>query len=386
MELFNVGISVPKKPGDLYYVFVTDETGTIIKKIYKGINKFDSDTDRMAACAVTKKQVELELSLGWNPKASKSVLPQPYNRFITVLDAYDKALNIIEESDKSDSTKKDYKSHHKYFTQAVLRLKWKNVPFADLDQYHFTLILEDMIKARKNIVENAYFNKHLEIIKSFSSTLKNAFIIKENKAHGIPERKHNKQRREILTPEEQTTVISHFQKVRPTFITFLKVLYHLGIREKEMMMIKCGMIDTTTWTFHLPEDITKNGKNGVVLIPPDIQSDLQKFDLSNPDYYLFGISQNRSKWAEQFIPSPYMMARSTGTRLWKNQVKDQLKIDKDLYSLKHKGANDKLRSGMPFNVVSNILRHSGEKITEIYATQRNIIEQEQNIEKHGTFE
>lgn len=85
-------------------------------------------------------------------------------------------------------------------------------------------------------------------------------------------------------------------------------------------------------------------------------------------------------------PLPDPMVRSSATRLWKKEVKDKLGIQKDLYSLKHKGVNDKHRNGMPFEVISNLMRHSSVDITAIYGTDKDIIEQVQNKDKFGSFE
>ncbi|MGL5235231.1 MAG: hypothetical protein ACRC8Z_10850 [Empedobacter falsenii] len=54
--------------------------------------------------------------------------------------------------------------------------------------------------------------------------------------------------------------------------------------------------------------------------------------------------------------------------------------------LKSKSSNDKLRNGMPKEAVKIINRHSSEEITEIYATEHEIIMMEQNIDKFGKFE
>ena len=47
------------------------------------------------------------------------------------------------------------------------------------------------------------------------------------------------QRKKLLTAEEQTLIINHFQDILPQFVTYLKVLYHTSIRPK----LKCRMIN-----------------------------------------------------------------------------------------------------------------------------------------------
>ncbi|WP_407501427.1 tyrosine-type recombinase/integrase [Elizabethkingia anophelis] len=391
MENYEVKIYEAGIP-ELWYVYIYDPSiRKIIKKFYKGINKTDDPNERLKRAQYLQKEVELQLKAGVKFNSNKNALPTPYQVHLNIVEAYENAGQLFNESDKSDDTKKEYKSHRKYFIKSVKNLNWQNNRFVDLEAFHITMLLEEMIKIRQrekaDLKINAYFNKHLSAIKSHFTMLKNNFIIKDNKAHGIPERKHKTKEKNLLNDQEQTEVINHFKDICPQFITYLKVLYHLGIRPKEMRLIKCSMIDTKNWFFILPEEITKNDKEGLVIIPDDIKKDLIKYNLSNPDYYLFGNLVNRS-WSlsNQYLPSPYIMATSCATRLWKKEVKDKLKIDSDLYYLKSKGANDKLRNKMNIEDVKDIMRHSSKEITKIYATEELRIRMEQNKDKFGTFE
>lgn len=56
-----------------------------------------------------------------------------------------------------------------------------------------------------------------------------------------------------------------------------------------------------------------------------------------------------------------------------------------MYYLKSKSSNDKLRNGMSKEAVKIINRHSSEEITEIYATEHELIMMEQNFDKFGKF-
>lgn len=371
--------------GDEWYVYIYHNQ-KIIKKFYKGLKNAPDDDERMLRAKALKMVIENDLKAGWIPKKNKTALPSPYQFNLTVIEAYTKGKELFEHSDRSPGTIKDYNSHYKYFIEAVKRLKWESHNFADLEQYHLVLIIEDMIGAKPDVIPNAYFNKHLGIVKSYYQILKNNFVIKTNNALGIPERKHKPRKKELLTDEQQSLIINHFRNDCPNFITYLKVLYHLGIRPKELRLITCGMIDTERWFFKLPEEITKNDKEGIVIIPDDIRADLQRMDLSNPDWYLFGNRVYRS-WNRDnhYRPAPFPMSTSSSTRYWKTEVKDKLGIHSDLYWLKSKGGNDKLRNGMPFDVVSKLMRHSSHDITEIYTTESNKINQELNIDKFGKF-
>ncbi len=96
----------------------------------------------------------------------------------------------------------------------------------------------------------------------------------------------------------------------------------------------------------------------------------EKLNLSNKDYYLIGRPKPYgAKFFkhEYFCPNPYSIRRTTSTNKWKKYVIDGLGIDVKCYSLKHKGANDKLKAGMDMKTISEMFGHSDEKMTEIYA-------------------
>lgn len=371
---YEVKIHAPADLSEKWYVYVYSE-GKIVKKIYRGLAKETNYTDRMVRAELLKAITEKELKEGWKP--SRKSLPQPYQENLTVLEAYEKAWGIIESSKLELKTKRDYRTHRNFFIEAVSKLKWEDALFSELDAFHFTTIIERMAKTRGG--SNSFYNKHLAICKSYSKYLKKHFIIKENKVLGIPEKEYKSTEKKLLTPKEQTTIIIHFKEVCPAFNVYLKTLYHLAIRPKELRLLTCSMIKQNgeIWYFELPEEITKNDKKGVILIPDDLKKDLKQYNLSNPDYFLFG---------KNFTPSPIQQAVNRANKLWKQEVKDKLGIQSDMYWLKSKSSNDKMRNGMSLEAVRIANRHSDKEITKIYATESDFITLEQNLDKFGKFE
>ncbi|MCT4228729.1 hypothetical protein HZP39_04345 [Elizabethkingia anophelis] len=386
MENLEVKIYEAEMPG-LWYVYIYDvNLQKTVKKFYKGINKTDDPEERLKRAQYLQKEVALQLKVGVKFKSNKSKkksLPTPYRQDISVGEAYSRAYILLQESDLEPKTKETYKTHYGYFMEVVRNLNWDYFIFTDLDMYHFTIIIDNMVKLRDN--GNAYFNKHIAICKAYCKVLKDNFIIKENKAHGIPERKHKTKEKRLLTKEEQTIVINHFNQLLPNYNVYLKTLYHLSIRPKELRLLQCKMIKKfykektgeEIWYFDLPEDVTKNDQNDIVLIPEDLKKDLLVFNLNNPEWYIFG---------KDFSPNEIKQSVNRANKLWKSEVKDKLGIHSDMYYLKSKSSNDKLRNGMTKEAVKIINRHSSDEITEIYATQHEIITMENNLDKFGTFE
>lgn len=371
---YKVKIHAPNDLSEKWYVYIYSE-GKVIKKFYKGLAREDNYQDRMLKAEILKSVVEKELQTGWKP--TKKNLPQPYNANITVVEAYDTAKKIIQNSKLEEKTKRDYNTHYNFFIQAVSQLGWNDALFSELEAFHFVKIVEKMAEIRG--AGDIFFNKHLSISRSYSKYLKKEFIIKDNKLLGIPEKKYKPKEKILLSPSQQTLIIKHFEKVCPNFNIYLKTLYHLAIRPKELRLLTCSMIkkNNEIWYFELPEEITKNDKKGIVLIPNDLKQDLKQYNLSNPDYFLFG---------KDFIPSPVQQAVNRANKLWKKEVKDKFGIQSDMYWLKSKSSNDKMRNGMSLDAVRIANRHSDKEITKIYATESDLITLEQNLDKFGKFE
>lgn len=370
---YEVKIHAPKNLSEKWYVYIYHNQ-KVIKKFYKGLASAPTFTERMIKAEALKSVVEKEIKTGWKPINTK--LPQPYLTELTVEEAYNKALQLVYNSKLESGTKSIYKSHHKSFLEAVKALKWEDVPFAELEMYHFSVILDKMTEIKG--FGNSYFNNNLAYCKALGKHLKNAFIIKENKTLGIPIKKHKTKDKILLTAEQQTKIIQHFNTICPSFNVYLKCLYHLAIRPKELHLLQCYMLkkNKNIWYFELPENITKNDKKSILPIPPDLKRDFEKYDFSNPEYYIFG---------KNFEPSPKALYRDAPNALWRREVKGVLNIQSDMYWLKSKSSNDKMRNGMSLDAVRIANRHSDAEITKIYATESDIITLEQNLDKFGEF-
>lgn len=97
-------------------------------------------------------------------------------------------------------------------------------------------------------------------------------------------------------------------------------------------------------------------------------------DLSEPNYYLFGIELTRSRDInKKFKPSRFPLSKNVGNNLWRKEVKEKLGIDSDMYSLKSRNANELRKKGVDLAVIRDQFRHSDETITKIYATEHKKI-------------
>lgn len=369
MGNLEVKIYTPKKKDGDFYIYLYDtESQEVIKKIYRGINIYPEHTDRLSAAEDLAKVVESRLRAGWTPK-KKSVLPTLIIESLTIGQACDKALLLLKEK-LSPGTYDNYRCVTGFFNKEIKSQRWDKEPLTELEPHHVETILLNL-KKEHNWTNKEYNRKRI-ILQSMFKVLVKKFYIKDDVVAKSPTLIGEKIQPYIpLTPKEQTIVINHFKKILPNYNIWLKALYHTGIRPGELRFLKCSMVRLNGGDDDLlimPEELIKTDRKRVVPIPEDLKKDLLKFDLSNPDHYVFG---RWKRWGGynhgDFKPGPEKLAINTASHIWKKEVIDKLGIQKNMYSNKHKKANDSIEDGVSIEAVQKLFGHSSPITTEIYA-------------------
>jgi len=369
MGNLEVKIYTPKNRVGDFYVYLYDTLSQeVIKKFYKGINIYPDHEERLSAAEDLAKAVNIRLRGGWSPK-KKSVLPSLIIESIDIGQACNKALELLKER-LSNGTYDNYRCTTKFFNTEVKKQKWDKEPLTNLEAHHVEIILLNQ-KEERNWTNKEYNRQRVILQSMFKVLLKKSFI-KENVVSKVPILIGEKIHPYIpLTPKEQTIVVDHFKQILPNYNVWLKTLYHTGLRPGELRFMTCGMIRLNGGDddlLILPEEIIKTDRKRIVPIPEDLKKDLLKFDLSNPDNYVFGRWKKRGGYShEDFKPSPNILGINTGNHVWKNEVIDKLGIKKYMYSNKHKKANDSIEDGVSIETVQKLFGHSTPITTEIYA-------------------
>lgn len=355
--------------GKRWYVWF--RFNNVLRKYELDINNHATYEARMEAAIVLREAIKLKLKSGWNPVADK-VLFAPELPKMNICEGLDFALDKMK-SRLAPKTFSGYKGSVNFIKESAKRLKFNKINIQNISRRQIKSMLED-IKIKRNWSAHAY-NKNIGHLKSVFSELIEYEIIENNPLVGIRSLKYNKPIKELITPSEQTQIIKHLSQVHPTFLRFVKVLYQTGIRPKELLLLKVKNIDLENELIFVSKEVSKNAKDGLVPIKNDILNDLSEvIEGKNPDYYLFGSPRKKGgiyNLKKSYLPSPNPTKRDTATNHWKKWIKDDLGIEKNMYDLKHKSANDMLFAGVPLDSIKTIYRHSSEKITEIYANQIN---------------
>lgn len=359
--------SFPLESGKDWYVWF--RFNGVLKFVKTGINKIPDYTERLEETNALADVLKDKLQKGWIPTKKEKEVEK-----ITLL--FNNALDFGLEKKKpsiSEKTYLDYRCTVRFFKSSAKRLDFDRINIANCERFHVKSIMDDLQQQKKWTAKN--YNKHIGYIKSIFSELVEWEQIKSNVVRDIRMQKEEKTEGYIqLTHDEHVFVFAHLKEIDFHYYIFCSMEYDMGIRPKELLLLKCGDVDLKNGIVKVGSGASKNKKTRFVPIIGNTKNLLENFDLSNSEYYLFGRPKPYgAKFFkhEYFCPKPYSIRRTTATNKWKKYVIDGLGISKHLYSLKHKGGNDKLKAGLDIKTISEIFGHSTEKMTEIYANHIN---------------
>lgn len=357
----------PLESGKDWYVWF--RFNGVLKFVKTGINKIPDYQERLEEINALAKVLEERLKKGWIPENTRAIIPKDS---ITLIDALDFGLEKKKLS-ISPKTYLDYNCTIRFFKKSAKKLKIDKLLISNCERYHIKLIMDDL--SREKNWTNKNYNKHLGYIQAIFTELVEWDHIKTNVVRDIRAKKEEKTEGYIQPTEDQKkTIFDHLKKVDYNFYIFCCIEYYLGIRPQEILNLKCEDVDLNLGFIRLKPEDSKDSSYRFIPILKPIDLLLSSFDLSNKEYYLIGRPKSygcRFFKSEYFCPNPFPIKRDTSTRKWKEYIIDELGINVKCYSLKHAGANAKLKAGMDMKTISEMFGHSDEKMTEIYANYIN---------------
>lgn len=386
------------KPWFVYFEITNPATGqTITKQFRSGINYYHDPSGRKKAGEALRKAWVKKLEEGWNPwgliedpSPSPTVIDLEKLSFIGALEF------ALKQYKASAATLRAYTTTVEDLKRAAKALSLSNVPAKEFKRQHVKLLLTHCLTSTKDLPKdrevwtNATHNKNLGYLHAICEYLMEWEILEYNPAHKVKLLPVAETEMYVpLTEQEKKElykflIINHYK-----FFVYLMVLYHTGIRPKEILALKIQDIDLKKPEIKiipiLAEENSKVKKIRHVPINNHLLAFLREMHLEEypQDYYVFGspfASGNGNRGGgsstggvkgaarpEYFSPSPTRIKRDTVTKLWKSLIKDKLGIDKYQYALKRTGGDDKILSGMDLDTLRELYGHSSKFMTEKYA-------------------
>lgn len=410
---FTVPVIRDTNPNDWFVYFEFFHAGTWHpRKIRKGINRFPLKERRKEAQGL-RDATEDKLKFGWNP----IIDPEFKARNIIKADDlshmnFNDAMDFALEKKRKGLAKKtlvDYRNILTIVKEFAIKTGFGFMPVREMKRLHIITLLERLADERN--FSNHRFNMYLGCICSMFTTLETWTVCEYNPATKIPKRvvvESNKFA--SFTEDEKQKIAEHLAPRHYQLFVFMQFVYQMGIRPKELLLLKVGQIDlkrrVVTLVPDLKEETTKTKFVQHKPIPNALWSFVSEMYLQQyaPEFYVFGSPFEPGKGNKGFItkmvpgerrmikvtrrngfenaervtgamrpdyltPSPYKASRDTVGRLWKTLIKDGLGIDKCLYAAKHTGADDKILAGIDLDALRNMYGHRSKQMTERYATE-----------------
>ena len=347
-----------------WYVWFRFNKGNPIR-IKDGINKIKDYNRRLEYITDLAEVLRQRLEMGWVPECAMHYKPKDAK--IGVIEAIQygfaqKQLTI------SKNTEQNLQSTVNAFIWAVKKLKLDTLYVSNFERHHAKAVLEHLKKSRNWTNKN--YNKQLGYLRSIFYEVLEAEYIKTNPFNEIRNLKVVKTLANVPpTDEEMREICRVLKEENYGFYIFFMVIYYCGIRPEELRNLKIKHLDFENRNFKLDAEFTKTDRDRIVPMLGNIHDLLSPYRECNPDYYVFGTwltnggKHSRKNW---FMPNPYQIKEDTPNKQWRQLIKKGLGIEKNLYSAKHKGADDKRRAGMDIKTICAIFGHSEEKMTERY--------------------
>lgn len=363
----------------IYFDYTNQITGEIKRFQFRGrINKNKDLKERLKLGIFLVQYWKEKLIAGWSPFEAPTV-----NEFSNM--CFTEAIDFgLSKCSVASTTFRAYKRTVEYFKEAAIALRINKTPIAQVRRQHIKLMLDE-IKNKYNW-SNFSYNKYIIFFSGVLSRLVEYEIIEHNPCHNIKPLPVVETRKFIpFTDYEKTLIREKLSKVHPNFFAYCMVIYHTGIRPKEVLALKISDL---------------NFENGMIIIKPNLEAENSKtkkirmipmcehlyllmkqlcsgFE-NRKDYYVFGSPFDKkgnkgrnggSKNKKFFSPSLNKPKADTPNRLWKILIKDELGIDKYLYANKHTGTDDKLLAGLDLDSLRELYGHSSKFMTQKYASQ-----------------
>lgn len=333
-----------------------------------GINYYKTYKERLQEAKALCCVLDEKLRAGWDP--INNTLEEETPKQSEQKTMYDALLFALDKKQNNicKMTYNNYRCTVQFVLKKMKQLKLNQFLATDFKRVHFFNILTEIQKERN--WEGKAFNKHLGYLKAVVSELIQWEIIETNPCFHIKLQKTTQNNANIpATESEMQSIKKHLELVFPNYFTFISVIYHTGIRPVEILRLKCGMINLDRKEITIPANLTKTNKERVVPINVFLLEKLKHFNLNNNDYFVFGTNKKTGGKIDKdnyFCPNPYPIKRDTPTKLWYQLVKKELGINANQYSMKHKGANDKIIDGMDLDALRHLYGHGSKLMTERY--------------------
>ena len=354
-------IDTDKKKYEAFFIYYDSSGKKYHYRCSKNINRLPPSQRLLEARAMAYVLWE-GLQAGWNP------LKDNYPSFIKDVEV-DEPLTFGQALDFAITKKElvlskfsmyDYRGCVKFMKAAAKEVGILNELIKNIKRRDIRLIVATAKEL--NGWSNNARNKYLTILSSLLTVLVDEERIEYNPAYKIKaEATSEGIGYKRLTDDNKEKIAKHLLEHAPDFFEYLMFIYDDGIRPNEVLGLRVQDVRLSEQEILIRAEVAKTNKARLVPITATIMEVLLRREIWKlpPDYFIFS--------SDKFKPGPGQYHRNTATKLWNELVIKDLNIDCKMYSLKHKGADDKILANVELDALRNLYGHRSQQMTEGYA-------------------
>lgn len=324
---------------------------------------------REATRAILADEIHKLMDQGYNPITGSFIAPVEVNAVVNEMTPFIKALEaIMDKIDVSQKSKLCLKSVLKYVKSAVKTLSLDRMPIGEVRRKHIKIILDHLSNTKKKWSDNN-FNHYRAHLGMLFNELLQYDAVEFNPVKDIRKKSHLPKLRNPLSRDQRRAVDLHLKKKGlTTFRLYMRLFFHSGIRNTEMLQLKGSDINLDTQKIRC---VVKKGRQ-----PKNVEKTIKniavrywKLALRNcgPDDYVF---------SEGLKPGKVPITRPQITRRWEVHVKAPkakggLGIKEDFYSLKHSNTTEVVDFAGEQEAAAFNSHSSTAMVIKIYDTKNN---------------
>lgn len=350
--------------GWFVFYYVKDPGTGRLRRIRVKINHVKPTRERERVAREMIAALGERLALGWNPLRDAGA---PRSG-VGVFDAY-AAFLAAKKKEAEIQSVASYRSYVKVFSEWLQENGFSKDRPIGCVSHETAVVFMEYLDTKEGISPRTW-NNYLSFLMTLHAWLIARGYIAVNPFDGIQRkpRRLMKKLRRMLTESELAQLLSWLRSENPEYLAVCLLCYCCFVRPKEIALLRCGDLDLQRQLLFIRGDIAKNDRDSVRTIPDAALPDLQRLDLSHPDWYLFGRNTGRGS---DFRPGAEPVNHRKFEAFWSAKVRSALGFPDEiqLYSLKDTGITNMASSGIPINLVRQQADHSNVAITSIYLGQ-----------------
>lgn len=360
----------------LFYAFDPARNSMRRKRIK--LNHIEKIGERRKYADGLMKRLIAKLENGWNPWI-EAEHEKAYHTFTDACEHYRRyATKMFNDNIFREDTYTSYISYLRNIENWNANRKNAITYIYQFDRSFINDFLEEIYIGRNNSAQTR--NNYLGFIRIFGTFLLQNQYISTKPSDGISvlSKRKIKKQRSIIEEKDMLRLYDYLNQNNKHYLLACYILHYCFIRPKEMSLMKLSHISLNKQTIYIPEDNSKNGKDGTVTLPIKIIHLMLELNIfSNPgNYYLF---------SDQFRPGKEQKTEKQFRDRWSIIRKElKLPVTYKFYSLKDTGITSMLRKYDSITVRDQA-RHSDILMTDTY-TPHDIQQANALIMKHeGVF-